>query len=278
MPNLTTNSDHQQGFAHLLILVILTLAALTVVIPVNRHYNDGKSQVAGVFLAKGGDDEAVKVETKEVEKPEVKPRVELKTTPDRVRSEIRNDNLRVKFELKDGEVSMETKVKSAGEEVELKNGAEDQALKEVEKELEKDGVKVATAPGQIALVQKRVGALSRFPLSVNPTTHELTVTTPAGTKVVAVLPQAAVDNMLASKVMDNVVTEKNTNFGSVPSLVNLDTKNGVLGYEVKGKKNHKLFGLIPLSTDVTAFVSAENGQVVETDQSLLGRILDKIAL
>ena len=104
------------------------------------------------------------------------------------------------------------------------------------------------------------------------------MTTPAGVKVVTVLPQQAIDNMLASKVMDDVLGEKvNNNLGGIPNLVKLETENGVLGCKVKGTKNHRLLGFISIKTGVEAFVSAENGQVVQSTDSLLGRILNRLA-
>lgn len=311
------NTLKEQGFTHLLSVLavgVFILLFVSSVIPVTRQHNDGKSNVAGIYLAKGGDSEGGSSESgssgsssggsgstqttttseskpksneikkerekREVENKEVKDsqRVEVKTTPEKIKSEIRQGNLRVKFEIENGQVKIETKVKEAENETELENEVENEAVKEVETELEKEGVKIATAPGQIALVNKRVGALSTFPLSVNPTTRQLTVTTPAGSKVVAVLPEKAINNMLAAHIMDDVVSEKvNNSLASVPELVKLEIKNGVLGYQVKGTKTHKLLGLIPIKTAVATFVSAENGQVVETSQSLLGRILNRIA-
>ena len=248
------NTLKEQGFTHLLaVLVFGFLAVLftSSLIPINRSYNDGKSDVAGVYLAKDGDSSGA---------------------PSGSSTTV------VKFEIENGQVKVETKVKEAENETELEDEAENEAVKEMETELEKEDVKVATAPGQIALVNKRVGALSTFPLSVNPTTRQLTVTTPAGSKVVAVLPEKAINNMLAAHIMDDVVSEKvNNSLASVPKLVKLEIKNGVLGYQVKGTKTHKLLGLIPIKTAVATFVSAENGQVVETSQSLLGRILNRIA-
>lgn len=328
------SSQKEQGFVHLLVLVLGLSGALFVsaLIPINRHYNSGKADVFGVSLAKGDEDNSskssgsedskshdsgssgsstsnspsgsagfssggasgvgaviqsipkpAKVETKEVkEKIESNQaqnhRVETKVSEEKIKSDIRQGNLRVKFEIENGKVKVETKVKKAGSETELEDEAEEKALKETELELEKAGVRVATAPGQLALVNKRAGALSNFPLSVDPTTRQLTVTTPAGTKIVTVLPQQAIDNMLAAKVMDDVVSEKTeNNLASVPNLVKLETENGVLGYKVKGTKNHKLLGLIPVQTAVEAFVSAENGQVVESTESLLGKILSRLA-
>lgn len=287
---------NQQGFTHPLTILVITLVALlgiTSLIPITRNYNDGKSDVAGISLAKGGDSSSgssggssvqatskpEKVETKfETKQASQNLRVETKTTPEKIKSEIRQGNLRVKYELENGKVKIETKVKQAENEVELEDEAEDEAVEQAETELEDEDVRIATAPGQIALVNKRVGALSSLPISIDPTTRQLTVTTPAGSKVVAVLPQQAIDNMLASKVMDDVVSEKADNeLASVPDLVKLEEKNGVLVYKVKGNKTHKLLGFIPIKTGVEAFVSAENGQVVQSSDSLLGRILNRLA-
>lgn len=337
------NTLKQQGLVHLLavlIFAVFTLLLISSAIPIARHYNNGRSNIAGVYLAKGGDSDSSsdsskgssgdsgsrdsggsssgssssgssgssggsggssgstqnttttsesksksneikkEVEKRIVETKEVKDsqRVEVKTTPEKIKSEIRQGNLRIKFEIENGQVKVETKVKTAENETELEDEAEDEAIKEVAKELEKAEIKVATAPGQIALVNKGVGALSSFPLSVNPTTRQLSVTTPAGSKVVAVLPQQAINNMLAAHIIDEVVSEKvNNNLASVPELVRLESKNGVLGYQVRGTRTHKLLGVIPIKTGVEAFVSAENGQVVESSQSLLGRILNRLA-
>lgn len=281
----------EKGFAHLALPVIALLILASAFFPVKRSYNDGKSNVVGVYLAKGGGDSSsvtstprpVKVETKreasEVKENEkVSERVETKVTPQEIKSEIKQGNLRLKFEIKDGKVEIETKVKSGENETELENEAENDAVNEVEAELEKEDVKVATAPGQIALVNKRAGALTNFPLSINPTTRQLTVTTPVGSKVVAVLPQKAIDNMLAAHVMDDVTSEKaDNNLASIQDLVQMEVENGVLGYKIKGTKNHKLLGIIPFKTGVDAFVSAENGQVVQTQESLLAKILNRIA-
>lgn len=188
----------------LLVILVFGLLFASSLIPVVRHYNDGKSNVAGVSAVKGNQG--------------------------------------------------------------------------IGNSVSSSAVKISTAAGQTAVVDQRVGALVNFPLSINPTTKELTVTTPAGSKVVTVLPQKAVDNMLASHVMDDVMSEKVKNsLASIPNLVKLEIRNEVLGYKVKGTKTHKLLGFIPIKTGVEAFVSAENGQVVESTQSFLGRILNKIA-
>jgi hypothetical protein len=132
--------------------------------------------------------------------------------------------------------------------------------------------------GQKGFIVATDGAITDFPLKVDEETGTLTVTTPSGEKVVAILPDAAIKNMLAAKVMSYVTSVKaEGELASTDKLVKLIEKDGVLLYEIDGVREHKLLGLIPLKSNVKAFVSAENGQVVKTEQSLLGRILSRIA-
>lgn len=139
-----------------------------------------------------------------------------------------------------------------------------------------NGPKIASDSGQTAVVAGTAGALSKFPLSLNGNT--LVVTTPAGQKSVTVLPDQAIKNMLASRVMTDVTSvEVKNSLASINELVTLEERNGVLVYQIDGVKKHMILGFIPFKTQVKAFVSAETGQVVDTEQSLLGKILNKIS-
>lgn len=138
--------------------------------------------------------------------------------------------------------------------------------------------RIATDAGKPGFISNTDGAVSDFPLKVNQTTGMLTVTTPAGEREVAVLPDAAIENMLASKVMSYVTSvQAEGELASTDKLVRLTEIDGMLVYEIDGVREYKLLGLIPFKSNVKAYVSAENGQVVKTEQSLLGRILNRIA-
>lgn len=139
-------------------------------------------------------------------------------------------------------------------------------------------LKIATDGGKVGFISKTDGAISAFPLKVDPATGGLSVTTPKGEKVVTVLPDAAITNMLASKVMSYVTSvPARGDLASTNKLVTLTQQDDVLVYEIDGVREYKLLGFIPAKSKVKAFVSAENGQVVKTAQSLLGRILNRIA-
>jgi len=293
--------NNDRGFTYIpVVLVVLAAIALSsLVIPVKRNYNDGKSQVQGITYARDGGEDSVetseesderdsderstsapaatpRVEHIEV-KTERKTEVETHTTVGKVRSDIKEGKLRVKFESKEDKVHIQTKVEDEETETELEAEAEHSAVDEMNTELEKHDIRISTSSGKLAIMNKRAGALSSFPLSVNPTTKELTVTTPSGAKVVTTLPQEAIDNMKASHIIDDLTSEDTTaGLGSAQDLVQLEEQDGVLGYKMKGTKTHKFLGFIPVKTNVDAFVSAENGQVVSSNESLLGRILGKL--
>lgn len=138
--------------------------------------------------------------------------------------------------------------------------------------------KIATDGGKSGFISNTEGAISTFPLKIDKATNSLIVTTPSGEKTLTVLPDAAIKNMLASKVMNYVTSAPaKGELASTDKLVTLVEKDGILVYEIDGIREYKLLGFIPLKSKVKAFVSAENGQVIKTEQSLLGRILNRIA-
>lgn len=148
----------------------------------------------------------------------------------------------------------------------------------VEAKMKKEAPKVATMEGKAVVIEKDLGAVSKFPLQIDQKTNALTVTTPAGSKTVTILPDEALNNLLSSRV----ITEVDSSYtkGSLASLsrvVDLEDSNGVLVYKVSGKRKNLVFGLIPIKTSVVAYVSAENGEVIQSSQSFLGRILNRIS-
>lgn len=141
-----------------------------------------------------------------------------------------------------------------------------------------DKAEIISDQGQEAVVSSGSGALSNFPLTIDPETNTLTVTTKTGVKNIVVLPDVAIKNLLTSKVLDDITSEKaKGKIASVATIVKLDEEEGELVYKIQGFRKHTFLGLNLLKTKVEAFVSAESGQVIKTTQSLWGRILNKIA-
>lgn len=142
-------------------------------------------------------------------------------------------------------------------EVEIKEGTSESKIKirggKNKFEFQQDGAKFSVE--------------SNFPLSVNPATRELTVTSPAGSKVIAVLPQQAIDNMLAA--------------GIVTTTTGVDLKteqDGSMAYNIDGIKNEKLLGVFDVAVPKNLIVSAQTGQVLTVNQSAFSKILDFLSI
>ena len=154
---------------------------------------------------------------------------------------------------------------------------------QIEQDLEKQGINVSSEDGRLAIEKENVSAVSHFPLSVNPTTKELTVTTPAGVKTVTVLPNEAIQNFLAHGIVpiSTVTTASASGSGSVPGAspsaalnpLALTLHNSELVYQTQGQESHNLFGFIPVTINTTAYLSAENGALVAQTQTLLDRLI-----
>lgn len=227
-----------------------------------------------------------RIETKtspEKQKTEVRfsenERIKTKIEKDKAKIEVRSGGVKVKYELKDGQLKVKVE-NEQGEELELEDEEIDEIKNEVGEELEDDGLKIATAGGRLAVIKNRFAASSNFPLSINPKTNELVITTPAGQKIVAILPDQAVQNMLAANVISRLGPQAivdaalQNQIASASAIVQLGIRNNLPVYEIPGIRDFKLLGFIPVSVPVTAVVSAENGELVNTEQPLITTIVD----
>lgn len=200
------------------------------------------------------------------------------------------------------QVSRETSTGAEQELTELEDGDE----VELESETGKlEGLSLKSKGSKFVLAQEGVEAVTKFPLSIDLETNELIVTTPAGVKRVAVLPQQAIENMIRVGHVDVILpqpsadpsaspepsvspepTESATPSSSIiPSPSPLVTEeefgnveiveeNGEVLYVADGVKNKKLFGVFNVQVRKKVKLSASTGQVVDIDQTLGSRILD----
>lgn len=204
---------------------------------------------------------------KEKEKPE---RLEVKTR-EKTKINLGASGVRVEVETENGKLKVKAK-KADETEVELEN--ENEALEHVNEELKKDDVHIGTAAAGFTLKRGEVEAETHFPLSVNVATHELTVTTPAGVKVVTVLPDQAVQNLLSRNIFDRI--ERNVASPGAQKVELTQVENQPV-FVVKGIDDKRFLGFIPVVVRKTAFVSAQNGGIVRTDEDLFNRALDVLS-
>ncbi len=206
-------------------------------------------------------------------------RIRTRTKDGTTRIDITSGGVKTRLEYRDDRVIIKAEQED-GTEVEL----EDDTLFKIEQRLGASGIKVATAGAQSFLVQSgNTGALTNFPISIDLATNTLIINTPSGQRSVAVLPDQAVQNLIAANIVNRlggqaVVDETLTNnFTSVDQLVTLGEKNGIPIYEISGISDQRLLGFIPVSLEKEIEVTADTGEVISTNVSLGDRILDLIS-
>lgn len=256
-------------FLGFLLVVKITQANALTVDPLGKVIIEGRGEVLSKTTTT--DDSSIKTEQKEDEKKtEITlpsgTRIKTREEPDRTRIDIYEGGTKLRLERKDDRTVVKLEDEQ-GEEMELPPGSENEVFK-IEERADKGQVRVSTIQDKFVFSRENIAATTNFPLSVNLETNELTVTTPAGEKVVTILPDQAVKNMLAANVIDQT--------GTAPEeAVKLTaTREGVLAYEIPGTKKENFLGFVRVDVSKTVVVSAETGELLETRQSLASQVLD----
>lgn len=207
-------------------------------------------------------------------------KIKIRTKDGETRTDIYSGGVKVRFEQKDGRMIIKAE-NEANEEVLLG----EQELFKIEERLDKNTVKVATGSGNsFVFARGNMAAKTNFPLSIDLATNALTVTTPAGTKTVTILPDQAVKNILAANVIDRLgvaaVTEaaKTGSLTDVSGVVDLALRNNVPVYEINGLSDQKFLGFIPVAIPQKVVVSAETGELVAAEKTPLNTLLDLLSI
>lgn len=196
--------------------------------------------------------------------------------------EIEHGELKIKYVLENGQV-VKTVENDDGDEVELDDDELEEVENEIENELEDEGIEISTSSGKPTVIKNQVAASTEFPLSIDVGTNQLVLTTLEGQKVIAVLPDEAVQNLLATGIISSVNFIQASDIpipstlGPVESTLQLRVRNGEPVYEIEGTKIFRLFAVIPVSQPVKAIVSAETGGLVTKQQSFLTNVIDLLS-
>lgn len=202
-------------------------------------------------------EQKVQIQTKEFESETADgQKVKIKKEDDGlVKVEVENGKLKFKYRIENGVTKLE---------------AEDEDGKEVElTEAEEEDLASRSSKSRVAA--QKISERSNFPLSLDPLTNSLIVTTPAGEKVVTVLPDQAVANLIEKGIVTRI-DEEASGSGTVEN-VKLEVRNEELVYRVEGVKRGKLFGLFEVETPTTAFVSADTGAPIAEEKSVLTNVI-----
>lgn len=179
-----------------------------------------------------------------------------------LRIKQRTEAGRIDFRIRqDGRVEMKVKSKDGSlapllEEV-LESTATKDILSILPGKLSDDAkVEIKVAQNKFEIKSKISTAVSKFPLSVDTENNILIVQTPSGNINLRVLPDEAIANLVRNKKIETVISseleENKQSTGSADRLV----------YKVKGLETRKLFGVIPVVSEVEAEIGAESGAIV----------------
>jgi hypothetical protein len=219
--------------------------------------------------------EAPLTEVKHTEENFIKPdKLEVKTEDERSKVKLKQDKGEIHIESEGNNVMVKAK-NPDGTELEFEK---EDALKQLNESLKEKEVELGeNEHSNLTITKGEVEAETELPVSVDPITHELTVTTQSGTKTVTVLPDKAIENLLNAKVLSSIESKASTQSGFTTQKATLTEINNEPVFKVKGVSQKKLLGFIPVAFAKTGFVSATTGQITKTDETLLNRILEVIS-
>lgn len=271
----------EKGYAHIAFLTVLVLGILGLIASSNIHttqkFSTSSPQVLGEDeTAQKDAEQAKEASQKTAEQQKESQQTNIQSEGNKQETEIQTSNgQKIKTKVEDnGAAKIEVeqrdlKLKYETEKEQTKLEVENEQNKKVDNKLEDEGIKISTESGKPTITKNKVTASTDFPLSVDANTHQLIVTTPAGQKAVTVLPDQAVQNMVgasSSAILSNL-----------SNPIKLEFKDNEMVYELKGEKKFRIFGIIPVSTSTTAYVSAQSGNLVEQEQSLLTKLIKLIS-
>lgn len=203
-------------------------------------------------------------------------KLEVQTDVNKGEFNLQGQGTQVQIKAEDNGALAITAQNQSGEQVSLKENA----IEQINKLLDSEDIHVSTLSAHgLAIEDHNVVAHTTLPITVDPTTKTLSVTTPAGTKDVAVLPSQAVQQILGAKVITNVLSQASSTNTSGPStpVIGLTIVNNQPAFAIQGVLNTKLLGIFPVAYQKTVYVSAQDGQVLQVSQSVLNQLLETIS-
>lgn len=205
-------------------------------------------------------------------------RVQVDKGQTRLEQEIFEGGVRKRVEMRNenGRIFIRVKTKDAtgaetDQRLELRPEEGLARLRFVENGVEKD-VRVRAANDRFVIEQEGFGvvspdgtisALTNFPLTVDPETNTISVTTPIGTVNVQQLPVTAIQNILAANVIDKV---ESTELTEPKNEKDKTDPNKQVVFRIKGIKETRFLGLIKVDVPILAEVSAITGQTTFVQQ------------
>lgn len=226
----------------------------------------------------------------EVKREEIKQKLEAQKKVNKARFLMKQDGRKIRIDARDGQtrVRFERKIEDTAESEDdgledddaLENEIEDEREIEIEPGVGATNTKLRVLRSKAIVERLRARAITSSPLSVNPETNELSITTKRGDVKVVVLPDAAIQRLIENNIVDEIISEKNDaetetaiSGDEEKDTVRLESEDESPVYKIAGIKRLKFLGLLPFESKVDATISAETGEVLERKQQFFQRML-----
>ena len=213
-------------------------------------------------------------EAKTIETP--KSQLELQTENGQVQLNLETPNSHIELKRQDNGSVQLTLHQEGGKEIQVQSNQLDQ----LNGLLKEKDIEIGTgSANKLVIKSKNVEAETALPLTIDPSTQSLAVATPGGTTTI-VSPSQAVWNVLSSKTLSNVLSVATNNTASAAAannMISLTTLNNQPTFEIQGVTNKRLLGIFPIGFAKTVYVAADNGQVVQINQSFLNQLLQLLS-
>lgn len=313
----TSFSTSQKGVVHLALPIIgLIAAAVLISANVQVSQGFGDQNVQGL-IAKGDDDSRSGSSDDKKNnnsdsnsgkgKSENRIRQEIRTSDERIKTEIREDRVRIdirqqdtktRIQQKGNEILIKTKIELEEEDEATPSGGDDEG--EVVQELRaisKFPLRIDLATNQLIMTKNGVervltvlpahavqnmlrahlkkGLGPKFFRSATPSA--LPSTTPSGTPSASASPSAEPSATPSASPTEEPIATESAELTVLEDQISLEEANGQVVYKIPAKKHLRVFGFIPVSTNLVGFVSADTGALIREQQSLLARILDLLS-
>ena len=128
-------------------------------------------------------------------------------------------------------------------------------------------IQISAENEKVLIKEKFTQALTSLPLMIKQEAGQILAQTPSGAKLISYTPQDAIAEIEKATGVD---------FSKIPVKLELKDEGVRLVYVFTEKKDKKLFGLIPITADITTTVSAQTGEVESKSSPWFYQILKSL--
>ncbi len=164
----------------------------------------------------------------------------------------------------DGKTTLDIESKSGDTQTDVTNYQDN--LIEIEERPDIKKLRISHEGGAFIMEQNGIYARTEYPIQVDSKTSHLSLVAPTGVRFLSILPYDVIENMVRANIINDISRDDN-------AVTLKENTKGDLQYIVAGHKNFRIFSFYSLSVPVTAYMSANSGQVTNIDSSIWYKVL-----